>query len=120
MAQQLKVLAGKHDDPNLMLATHMVVRENQVSKVILWPSHSCRDTRAHTYKHKSSTTWKDEESCVYVVFPDLTVGNLAHCFIFPRTLADTVKAALLTAIITPLPDNWDPAHMNHLLSHRWE
>lgn len=50
MAQQLKVLAGKHEDPNLMLATHMVLRENQVSKVILRPSRSCRDTRAHTYK----------------------------------------------------------------------
>lgn len=45
-----KVLAGKHEDPNLMLATHMAVRENQVSKVILRPSRSRRDTRAHTYK----------------------------------------------------------------------
>lgn len=54
MAQQLKMLAEKHDDPNLMLATHMVVRENQVSKVILRPSCSRRDTRAHTHKQTSA------------------------------------------------------------------
>lgn len=39
MAQQLKVFAGKLDDLNLILETHMVVRKNQPSKVDLWCSH---------------------------------------------------------------------------------
>lgn len=77
----------------------MAVRENQLLKVALWP-HVLTYMYPHAYAHKQISATQNlkmkKAVSMWCPQPDLTVGNPVHCFIFPLTLADTVKAALLT------------------------